>query len=143
MAAAVVLAVAPACKQAEAHCKRPQLFHLALILKEAHPLKLGTFITVAHIRSCGVVAPVWHPIASTRKPLVLTPLNPTHPHPTHTHTPLPQIMVRWLSRFFNYLDRYYIQRHNLHSLNDVGLLVFRGGSGSGRGGTHGRDGSWV
>lgn len=39
-----------------------------------------------------------------------------------------KVMVRWLSRFFNYLDRYYIQRHNLHSLNDVGLLVFRGGS---------------
>ncbi|EFN56087.1 hypothetical protein CHLNCDRAFT_22706 [Chlorella variabilis] len=36
-----------------------------------------------------------------------------------------KIMVRWLSRFFNYLDRYYIQRHNLHPLNDVGLLVFR------------------
>lgn len=36
-----------------------------------------------------------------------------------------KVMVRWLSRFFNYLDRYYIQRHNLHSLNDVGLLVFR------------------
>jgi len=34
-------------------------------------------------------------------------------------------MVRWLSRFFNYLDRYYIQRHNLHSLKDVGLIVFR------------------
>ena len=37
-----------------------------------------------------------------------------------------KVMVRWLSRFFNYLDRYYIQRHNLHSLNDVGLIVFRG-----------------
>ncbi|KAI3437587.1 hypothetical protein D9Q98_000040 [Chlorella vulgaris] len=36
-----------------------------------------------------------------------------------------KIMVRWLSRFFNYLDRYFIQRHNLHPLNDVGLLVFR------------------
>jgi cullin 1 len=36
-----------------------------------------------------------------------------------------KIMVRWLSRFFNYLDRYYIQRHTLHSLNDVGLMVFR------------------
>ena len=35
-------------------------------------------------------------------------------------------MVRWLSRFFNYLDRYYIQRHNLHNLNDVGLQVFKG-----------------
>lgn len=36
-----------------------------------------------------------------------------------------KVMVRWLSRFFNYLDRYYIQRHNLHSLNEVGLIVFR------------------
>lgn len=36
-----------------------------------------------------------------------------------------KVMVRWLSRFFNYLDRYYIARHNLHSLADVGLLVFR------------------
>jgi cullin 1 len=36
-----------------------------------------------------------------------------------------KIMVRWLRRFFNYLDRYYIQRHTLHSLNDVGLMVFR------------------
>ena len=27
-----------------------------------------------------------------------------------------KIMVRWLSRFFNYLDRYYIQRHNLAQL---------------------------
>lgn len=49
-------------------------------------------------------------------------------------------MVRWLSRFFNYLDRYYIQRHNLHPLNDVGLLVFRGepaGYGAGRLGREG------
>lgn len=36
-----------------------------------------------------------------------------------------KIMVRWLSRFFNYLDRYYIQRQNLSNLNDVGLLGFR------------------
>jgi cullin 1 len=36
-----------------------------------------------------------------------------------------KVMVRWLSRFFNYLDRYYIQRHNLHSLADVGALAFR------------------
>ncbi|CAL8463270.1 g2804 [Coccomyxa elongata] len=36
-----------------------------------------------------------------------------------------KIMVRWLSRFFNYLDRYYITRHSLHSLNDVGLIRFR------------------
>jgi hypothetical protein len=45
-----------------------------------------------------------------------------------------KVMVRWLSRFFNYLDRYYIQRHNLHSLNDVGLLVFRGAACWGLGG---------
>ena len=36
-----------------------------------------------------------------------------------------KIMVRWLSRFFNYLDRYYIQRHNLAQLKDVGMLCFR------------------
>ena len=36
-----------------------------------------------------------------------------------------KIMVRWLSRFFNYLDRYYIQRHNLALLKDVGMLCFR------------------
>ncbi|DBA74791.1 TPA: Cullin-1 [Trebouxia sp. C0005] len=36
-----------------------------------------------------------------------------------------KVMVRWLSRFFNYLDRYYIPRHSLHSLKDVGLLRFR------------------
>lgn len=36
-----------------------------------------------------------------------------------------KVMVRWLSRFFNYLDRYYISRHSLHSLKDVGLLRFR------------------
>ncbi|CAK0760120.1 Cullin-1 [Coccomyxa viridis] len=36
-----------------------------------------------------------------------------------------KVMVRWLSRFFNYLDRYYITRHSLPSLNDVGLIRFR------------------
>ena len=36
-----------------------------------------------------------------------------------------KVMVRWLSRFFNYLDRYYIQRHNLAKLKDVGMLCFR------------------
>lgn len=58
-----------------------------------------------------------------------TPATPLAPFPTPPHAITlrrPQVMVRWLSRFFNYLDRYYIQRHNLHSLNDVGLLVFRG-----------------
>ena len=36
-----------------------------------------------------------------------------------------KLMVRWLSRFFNYLDRYYVLRHSLHPLRDVGLLVFK------------------
>ncbi|KAI3849880.1 hypothetical protein MKW98_026794 [Papaver atlanticum] len=34
-------------------------------------------------------------------------------------------MVRWLSRFFFYLDRYFISRRSLPPLNDVGLLCFR------------------
>jgi len=38
-----------------------------------------------------------------------------------------KVMVRWLSRFFNYLDRYYISRHSLAALHDVGLLCFRDG----------------
>ncbi|GFR52348.1 hypothetical protein Agub_g14894 [Astrephomene gubernaculifera] len=36
-----------------------------------------------------------------------------------------KLMVRWLSRFFNYLDRYYVLRHSLHPLKDVGLLCFK------------------
>ena len=36
-----------------------------------------------------------------------------------------KLMVRWLSRFFNYLDRYYIARHTMHSLPEVGLMRFR------------------
>ncbi|KAK3248376.1 Cullin-1 [Cymbomonas tetramitiformis] len=36
-----------------------------------------------------------------------------------------KLMVRWLSRFFNYLDRYYISRHSLSPLKDVGLLCFQ------------------
>jgi cullin 1 len=35
------------------------------------------------------------------------------------------IMVRWMSRFFNYLDRYYIARHSYASLKDVGMTCFR------------------
>jgi cullin 1 len=35
------------------------------------------------------------------------------------------VMTRWLSRFFNYLDRYYISRHSLASLKDVGLQCFK------------------
>lgn len=36
-----------------------------------------------------------------------------------------KIMVRWLSRFFHYLDRYFIARRSLHPLNEVGLSCFR------------------
>ena len=36
-----------------------------------------------------------------------------------------KLMVRWLSRFFNYLDRYYIARHTMHALPEVGLMRFR------------------
>mmetsp|Transcript_7717 Transcript_7717/g.47813 ORF Transcript_7717/g.47813 Transcript_7717/m.47813 type:complete len:793 (+) Transcript_7717:183-2561(+) len=36
-----------------------------------------------------------------------------------------QTMVRLLSRFFNYLDRYYVTRHGYRSLKDVGALCFR------------------
>ncbi|XP_019425796.1 PREDICTED: cullin-1-like [Lupinus angustifolius] len=36
-----------------------------------------------------------------------------------------KIMVRWLSRFFHYLDRYFIARRSLPPLNEVGLTCFR------------------
>ncbi|KAI9122782.1 hypothetical protein K1719_005671 [Acacia pycnantha] len=36
-----------------------------------------------------------------------------------------KIMVRWLSRFFHYLDRYFIARRSLPPLNVVGLTCFR------------------
>lgn len=36
-----------------------------------------------------------------------------------------KVMVRWLSRFFNYLDRYFIARRSLPALNEVGLTCFR------------------
>ncbi|CAH9101994.1 unnamed protein product [Cuscuta europaea] len=36
-----------------------------------------------------------------------------------------KIMVRWLSRFFYYLDRYFITRRSLPGLNEVGLACFR------------------
>ncbi|KAK9084150.1 hypothetical protein Scep_030621 [Stephania cephalantha] len=35
-----------------------------------------------------------------------------------------KIMVRWLSRFFHYLDRYFIARRSLPALNKVGLTCF-------------------
>lgn len=36
-----------------------------------------------------------------------------------------KVMVRWLSRFFNYIDRYYVIRHSLLDLHDVGIQCFR------------------
>jgi cullin 1 len=36
-----------------------------------------------------------------------------------------KLMIRWLSRFFNYLDRYYINRHSLAPLAEVGLRSFQ------------------
>lgn len=36
-----------------------------------------------------------------------------------------KVMVRWLSRFFNYLDRYFIARRQLQGLKEVGLCCFR------------------
>ncbi|KAJ4768188.1 Cullin family protein [Rhynchospora pubera] len=36
-----------------------------------------------------------------------------------------KVMVRWLSRFFYYLDRYFIARRSLPGLNEVGLTCFR------------------
>lgn len=36
-----------------------------------------------------------------------------------------KVLVRWLSRFFHYLDRYFIARRSLPALNEVGLACFR------------------
>ncbi|KAG6432151.1 hypothetical protein SASPL_103725 [Salvia splendens] len=36
-----------------------------------------------------------------------------------------KIMVRWLSRFFHYLDRYFVARRSLPILREVGLTCFR------------------
>ncbi|XXG80659.1 hypothetical protein AAC387_Pa09g1475 [Persea americana] len=36
-----------------------------------------------------------------------------------------KVMVRWLSRFFHYLDRYFITRRSLPALKEVGLMCFR------------------
>ena len=35
-----------------------------------------------------------------------------------------KVMVKWLSRFFNYLDRYYISRRSLLKLKAVGWRSF-------------------
>ncbi|KAL4191620.1 hypothetical protein AMTRI_Chr07g81490 [Amborella trichopoda] len=36
-----------------------------------------------------------------------------------------KVMVRWLSRFFRYLGRFFIAQRSLLGLNDVGLQCFR------------------
>nr|POE56934.1 cullin-1 [Quercus suber] len=36
-----------------------------------------------------------------------------------------KVMVRWLSHFFNYLDRYFSARRKCLPLNEVGLTCFR------------------
>ncbi|KAM1800617.1 hypothetical protein ACFX11_032316 [Malus domestica] len=36
-----------------------------------------------------------------------------------------KVMVRWLSRFFHYLDRYFIADRSLANLDEVGLNSFR------------------
>ena len=36
-----------------------------------------------------------------------------------------QIMVRWLKNFFQYLDRYYVEMHNISNLNDQGMKQFK------------------
>ncbi|WCJ26040.1 cullin 1 [Euphorbia peplus] len=36
-----------------------------------------------------------------------------------------KVMVRWLSRFFHFLGRYYIAKNELSSLNETGLNCFR------------------
>ncbi|PIA61535.1 hypothetical protein AQUCO_00300810v1 [Aquilegia coerulea] len=35
-----------------------------------------------------------------------------------------KIMVRWLSRFFHYLDRYYLNKQKLPSTQEVGFMIF-------------------
>ncbi|XP_027120828.2 cullin-1-like [Coffea arabica] len=36
-----------------------------------------------------------------------------------------KIMIKWMSRLFRYIDRYYIIRKSLPSLSEVGLICFR------------------
>ncbi|KFK29755.1 hypothetical protein AALP_AA7G174800 [Arabis alpina] len=36
-----------------------------------------------------------------------------------------KVMVGWLSRFFYYLDRYFVTRRSLPTLNEVGMICFR------------------
>jgi cullin 1 len=34
-------------------------------------------------------------------------------------------MVRWLKNFFQYLDRFYVEMHNISNLNDQGMKQFK------------------
>ncbi|CAL0320602.1 unnamed protein product [Lupinus luteus] len=36
-----------------------------------------------------------------------------------------KVMVRWLSRFFHYLDRYFVMRRSLPALSEIGYMCFR------------------
>ena len=36
-----------------------------------------------------------------------------------------QIRNKWLKKFFDYVDRYYVKVHNLRNLSDVGLHSFK------------------
>lgn len=38
-----------------------------------------------------------------------------------------EIMIKWMSRFFMYLDKYYIKHHSLPPLKEAGLNSFRVG----------------
>lgn len=38
--------------------------------------------------------------------------------------PHPQLIIRWYLRTFVYIDRYYITRHNLQTLKDIGMACF-------------------
>ena len=36
-----------------------------------------------------------------------------------------QIMIRWMKNFFQYLDRYHVEMHNITNLNDQGMKQFK------------------
>ena len=36
-----------------------------------------------------------------------------------------KIMVKWMSKFFMYLDRFYVQHHTVPKLKEVGMNVFK------------------
>lgn len=36
-----------------------------------------------------------------------------------------QVMVRWMQRFFQYLDRFYVEMYNITNLTDQGMKQFK------------------